>query len=640
MRILDEQYSTRGRTVTMSVAHGHRNSDLWRVLSLTCCALLQQVMCIELRSCEVISAASLCVPLGYPNTTFPNARGHSTQVEANNELKNFKPLIDIGCSPYIRHFLCAYYIPFCKNILPLDLDVPPCRELCANVRTACEPVVKAYGAEWPVHLSCEQFPTKEDAPWCFGPDVPTQLTTVARVHSTTISPQSTTPPPNEISTSSSSSERLALSLSTTTATEQPLATIETLEETPSVASEGSGEERSALQITEIFTSESAVVSVTPKSTVDLSTLQTAESSGFFSVDCTLKHTCSQITQAVLIKSTTTQQEQPVVPNTSEPLEAPSSHQSRMSTLLITPTRAETESTSGTTTAETTPSMAALTNTDLAISFTYLLLNTLSTSLETSSQHPFMQQNTSPPTLLSSTKPLTPTDSSHPASSTIPVTETTASSHTPFSSKPDLPASHSPLLLSKTFEHFTFPSLSRLSSGQAQPASPTPPPPHKDRHTCTPLRTSSKCYQFGHTMVSLPNLRGHKSQQKAEEELEQFSFFLRLKCSLLLEQFLCLYYFPPCNATLPSIPLYPCRELCQLVKGDCIATLNKFGLKWPHHMDCTQLPSHTDNMCTMEAPRDNLKSPAPTKVQGGTVRSNAHPVVMMTALVVSMLITKL
>ena len=149
------------------------------VLRVLCCLWLISSICgnnLELRSCEDLTAIPLCTPLGYHSVYYPNARGHETQEEANTELEDFAPLIQSGCSPYLRHFLCAYYAPLCKTFLPPDLQVPPCRELCAHVYQQCQSLLLSQGFNWPNHLHCSLFPTKADMNWCFGPDDPAHLT--------------------------------------------------------------------------------------------------------------------------------------------------------------------------------------------------------------------------------------------------------------------------------------------------------------------------------------------------------------------------------------------------------------------------------------------------------------------------------
>ena len=149
------------------------------VLRVLCCLWLISSIYgnnLELRSCEDLTAIPLCTPLEYRSVYYPNPRGHETQEEANTELEDFAPLIQSGCSPYLRHFLCAYYAPLCKTFLPPDLQVPPCRELCVHVYQQCQSLLLSQGFNWPDHLDCSLFPTKANMNWCFGPDDPAQLT--------------------------------------------------------------------------------------------------------------------------------------------------------------------------------------------------------------------------------------------------------------------------------------------------------------------------------------------------------------------------------------------------------------------------------------------------------------------------------
>ena len=138
----------------------------------------------ELRSCEPMNV-SLCSALNYRWTYLPNLKGHQTQEEASNELADFAPLLETNCSPYLLHFLCAYYVPLCKSDMPLNLEVPPCRELCSHVYKHCYQYFVAHQLNWPEHLHCSLFPTKSEMRWCFGPDNPDQLSDST---STSISP--------------------------------------------------------------------------------------------------------------------------------------------------------------------------------------------------------------------------------------------------------------------------------------------------------------------------------------------------------------------------------------------------------------------------------------------------------------------
>ncbi len=114
-------------------------------------------------SCETITDVSLCLHVSWENASFPNLRGHSTQVEANQELSDFLPLVMRQCSNAIVQFLCSVYAPFCTNQEVQDLVLKPCRGVCEYVRAGCEPVLMEYGLPWPEHLNCTNFPSVQDA---------------------------------------------------------------------------------------------------------------------------------------------------------------------------------------------------------------------------------------------------------------------------------------------------------------------------------------------------------------------------------------------------------------------------------------------------------------------------------------------
>ena len=50
-------------------------------------------------------------------------------------LHQFFPLVKVQCSPYLKFFLCAMYVPVCTV---LEEAIPPCRSLCVSARTGCE----------------------------------------------------------------------------------------------------------------------------------------------------------------------------------------------------------------------------------------------------------------------------------------------------------------------------------------------------------------------------------------------------------------------------------------------------------------------------------------------------------------------
>ncbi len=112
---------------------------------------------------------NLCADIGYDHVHLPNFRHHTSQEEARMELKDFELLMQSGCSPYIKHFLCGYYLPICFNrsesMEPLVLK--PCTSLCEFVTPNCSTLVEKNNHTWPTFLNCSLDSFREDN--CFGP---------------------------------------------------------------------------------------------------------------------------------------------------------------------------------------------------------------------------------------------------------------------------------------------------------------------------------------------------------------------------------------------------------------------------------------------------------------------------------------
>lgn len=106
-------------------------------------------------SCEEITIP-ICNELSYSLTSLPNTLGHTNQEEAGQEVHQFLPLVETGCSRYLQEFLCILYVPPC-DVGGLVGRVP-CRELCEAARGDCEIVIEQNGFQWPKTLACERFP--------------------------------------------------------------------------------------------------------------------------------------------------------------------------------------------------------------------------------------------------------------------------------------------------------------------------------------------------------------------------------------------------------------------------------------------------------------------------------------------------
>uniref|UniRef100_A0A8C9TX32 Sizzled n=1 Tax=Scleropages formosus TaxID=113540 RepID=A0A8C9TX32_SCLFO len=104
----------------------------------------------------------ICQDVGYSEMRLPNYLGQSsleTQVVPHSE--RWRPLLETGCHPQARVFLCSLLAPIC-----LDTFIQPCRSLCAAVRDGCAPVLACQGQAWPDVLDCDRFPGHDDMCGC------------------------------------------------------------------------------------------------------------------------------------------------------------------------------------------------------------------------------------------------------------------------------------------------------------------------------------------------------------------------------------------------------------------------------------------------------------------------------------------
>ena len=159
--------------------------------------------------CQPVTDVRICEDMPWNYTLFPNFRGHTSQTEANQELEQFRQLIEVNCSGAIVLFLCSIYAPFCTDEHPIRV-LRPCKRLCLHVRDRCEPVFnqRAGGLPWPDHLNCDNY---EDNDLCFGPQE--QLNEVT-IPPNLVSPGDTPSPPTDSSGSSMSTAATDQTMST------------------------------------------------------------------------------------------------------------------------------------------------------------------------------------------------------------------------------------------------------------------------------------------------------------------------------------------------------------------------------------------------------------------------------------------
>ncbi|XP_064631316.1 uncharacterized protein LOC135489750 [Lineus longissimus] len=128
-------------------------------------------------TCEKIEVP-LCDDIGYNYTRFPNLLNHIKQDDAGLQVHQFSPLVQVGCSPDLRKFLCSIYVPKCIDGEAL---LPPSRQLCLSVKTGCEPLMNRFGFEWPSSLACEKFPEDQETTHSVQPTAEPTYTTCEKI---------------------------------------------------------------------------------------------------------------------------------------------------------------------------------------------------------------------------------------------------------------------------------------------------------------------------------------------------------------------------------------------------------------------------------------------------------------------------
>ncbi|TNN21442.1 Frizzled-10-A [Schistosoma japonicum] len=109
----------------------------------------------------------ICHGLQYTHTWLPNSVGLTTQEEAAKRMNDYRSLINVGCSHYLKFFLCTVYFPMCTPTLNPPAALQPCQNLCRYVQSKCEPIMKSFSFPWPIELNCKALPS--DSGMCIQP---------------------------------------------------------------------------------------------------------------------------------------------------------------------------------------------------------------------------------------------------------------------------------------------------------------------------------------------------------------------------------------------------------------------------------------------------------------------------------------
>ncbi|XP_073480124.1 secreted frizzled-related protein 1-like [Aquarana catesbeiana] len=114
-------------------------------------------MGLSTRCVSIPEDLSMCHDVGYTEMRLPNLMGYSSMAEVVSKSAEWHKLLNTGCHPYARTFLCSLFSPVC-----LDTFIPPCRSMCESVRDSCAPVLACHEQSWPESLNCDRFPAGDN----------------------------------------------------------------------------------------------------------------------------------------------------------------------------------------------------------------------------------------------------------------------------------------------------------------------------------------------------------------------------------------------------------------------------------------------------------------------------------------------
>lgn len=116
--------------------------------------------------CESIKIP-FCLDIGYNMTTMPNLMGNDNQVEAKGRIQEFEPLARVGCSPYVKYFICSIFVPMCSP--HVEYPVLACRSMCEEAKKGCIGILSKFGYSWPDSFDCARFPESSKGTICMKP---------------------------------------------------------------------------------------------------------------------------------------------------------------------------------------------------------------------------------------------------------------------------------------------------------------------------------------------------------------------------------------------------------------------------------------------------------------------------------------
>ncbi|XP_072162994.1 secreted frizzled-related protein 5-like [Diadema setosum] len=127
-------------------------------------------------------------------------------------------------------------------------------------------------------------------------------------------------------------------------------------------------------------------------------------------------------------------------------------------------------------------------------------------------------------------------------------------------------------------------------------------------TCVDIPSDlSLCQNIGYSQMRMPNLLDHDTMEEVKHQAQSWVPLLMQRCHAETQLFLCTLFAPVCL----DRPIYPCRSLCEEVRGGCAPVMESNCFPWPAMLECSKFPPDND-LCIKSDMRDqNGTATSPT-----------------------------
>lgn len=109
-----------------------------------------------------------------------------------------------------------------------------------------------------------------------------------------------------------------------------------------------------------------------------------------------------------------------------------------------------------------------------------------------------------------------------------------------------------------------------------------------------------CSNIGYDRMRLPNLLQHDTLSEVSQQAASWVPLLNVRCHPDTQRFICSLFCPVCL----DHAIYPCRSLCEKVKGGCETRMKAYGYPWPEMFTCSLFPQDNDMCITAESTTDS------------------------------------